>query len=54
VQLIGWAKQAQAHAEFLPPEEQIRPIQWWLRAEALVLILIPFFAATMARGMGLS
>ncbi len=54
VQLIRWSKQALAHTEFLPPEEQVRHIQRWLRAEAIVLMLTPFFAAAMARGMGLS
>jgi putative membrane protein len=54
VQLIRWSKQAQLYPEFLPPTEQVRRIQWWLRAEGLVVIFIPFLAAAMARGFGLS
>lgn len=53
LQLIRWAKQIHVHTEFLPPEAQIRRIQWWLRAEMIVLLFIPFFAAAMARGFGL-
>jgi putative membrane protein len=52
VQLIRWSRQALTHTEFLPPEEQVRRIQRWLRAELIVLMFIPFFAAAMARGMG--
>jgi putative membrane protein len=54
VQLIRWSKQAQLYPEFLPPTEQVQRIQWWLRAEGLVVIFIPFLAAAMARGFGLS
>lgn len=54
LQLIRWTKQAEMQAEFLPPMEQVRRIQWWLRAESLVVIFIPFLAAAMARGFGLS
>ena len=54
LQLIRWAKQIPVHTEFLPPEDQIDRIQWWLRAEVIVLMFIPFVAAAMARGIGLS
>ncbi len=54
VQLIRWTKQAAQEARFLPTNEQIRGMQWWLRAEGAVLLAIPFFAAAMARGFGLS
>ncbi|UVT17984.1 MAG: DUF2214 family protein [Nitrospira sp.] len=54
VQLIRWTKQAAQEARFLPANEQIKRMQWWLRAEGVVLLAIPFFAAAMARGFGLS
>jgi putative membrane protein len=54
LRLIQWSKQAHSQTEFLPSEEQIRRIRRWLRAEAFVLLFIPFVAAAMARGMGLS
>lgn len=54
VQLIRWTKQAAKEAEFLPTDDQIRRMQWWLRAEGAVLLAIPFFAAAMARGFALA
>ncbi|MDL1862345.1 DUF2214 family protein, partial [Betaproteobacteria bacterium PRO7] len=36
----------------LPRDEQVRGVQRWLLAEALVLVVIPFLAAAMARGVG--
>ncbi|OQW31213.1 MAG: hypothetical protein A4E19_20505 [Nitrospira sp. SG-bin1] len=54
LRLIQWSKQVHARPEFLPSEEQVRRLQWWLRAEMIVVVPIPFFAAAMARGMGLS
>ncbi len=53
LRLIRWTKQTELQTEFLPPTEQIFRIQRWLRAEAAVLLLIPFLAAAMARGYGL-
>lgn len=54
LRLIQWSKQVHVQAEFLPSEEQVRRLQWWLHAEVFVLIFIPFVAAAMARGMGIS
>ena len=54
LQLISWVKQAHSHPAFLPPDEEVRRIQWWLRAETIVVVFIPFLAAAMARGIGLS
>jgi putative membrane protein len=53
LQLIRWTKQAVLEAEFLPPTEQVKHMQWWLRAEGVALLAIPFLAAAMARGYGL-
>ncbi len=54
LRLIQWSKQVHAQPEFLPSEEQVRRLQWWLRAEVFALLFIPFVAAAMARGMGFS
>jgi putative membrane protein len=54
VQLIQWSNQAHSQPEYLPSEKQVSRLQWWLRAEVFVLLLIPFVAAAMARGMGFS
>jgi len=54
VQLIRWSKHTHSHTDFLPSDEQIRRIQRWLYAEWVVVMFIPFLAAAMARGTGLS
>ena len=54
LQFIRWTRRADSHGEFLPPDEQVRRMQWWLRAEMIVVMGIPFLAAAMARGVGLS
>ena len=54
VQLVQWTKQANVGRGFLPSDEQVSGIRRWLIAEAGVLVLIPFVAAAMARGYGLS
>lgn len=48
--LIRWAKQAHSHAGYLPSDEDVRRLQWWLRAEGAVLLATPFVAAAMAPG----
>ena len=54
LQLIRWTKQTHSYQEFLPSDEEVRRIQWWLRAEMIVVVFIPFLAAAMARGVALS
>lgn len=54
VRLLQWSKQAQSHTVFLPSDGQVQRLQWWLRAEVVVLLCIPLAAAGMARGIGLS
>lgn len=51
LQLIRWTKQAGSRSDFLPSDQAVRRLQWWLRAEVIVLLFIPLFAAAMARGM---
>ncbi len=50
VQLIRWTKQAQQKIDSLPPHDEVRRIRRWLLAESVLLVLIPFLAAAMARG----
>ena len=54
IQLIRWSKQAQSHTHFRPPDEQVRCTQRWLYAEWMMVAFIPFLAAAVARGIGLS
>ncbi|MDX2252109.1 MAG: DUF2214 family protein [Nitrospira sp.] len=54
MQLIRWSKQARSQTAFLPSDEQVRGLQQWLRAEVIVLLFIPFLAAAMACGLGVS
>jgi putative membrane protein len=53
VQLIRWSKQTHSQTDFVPSDKQVQRMQWWLRAEWIAVLFIPFFAAAMARGMGL-
>jgi putative membrane protein len=53
IRFIGWNRQAGADAGFRVPEAELAEVQGRLRAEALVFLLIPAFAAAMARGYGL-
>lgn len=54
IQLIRWSKHTYSHRSFQPPDKQVRRVQRWLYAEWMMILFIPFFAAAMARGMGLS
>jgi putative membrane protein len=54
IHLIRWSKHAHSLTDFRPPDEQIRYIQRWLYAEWMVVLFIPFLAAAMAHGIGLS
>jgi putative membrane protein len=40
LQLVRWTKQAHSHPEFLPSDEEVRRIQWWLRAEMIVVVAL--------------
>lgn len=54
LQLLRWTRRADSNREFLPSDEQVCRVQWWLRAEMIVVGCIPILAAAMARGIGLS
>jgi putative membrane protein len=52
VRYIRWSRAARADATYRPPEAEVRSVRQWLWVEALVFLLIPIFAAAMARGTG--
>ena len=54
IHLIRWSRYAQSHTGVRLPDEQVQRVQRWLYAEWIVVLLIPFLAAAMARGIGLS
>jgi putative membrane protein len=52
MRFIAWRKAATGDPAFAVPEAEIRGVRSYLHAEATVFILIPIFAAIMARGIG--
>ena len=50
IALGRWAKALKADAGFVPPAGEIAKSRKFLNAEVLILVLIPIFAAAMARG----
>jgi putative membrane protein len=52
VQIIRWARRARAQTGSLPQDDEIRRVQRSLLTEGAVLLVIPFVAAAMARGIG--
>jgi putative membrane protein len=53
IRFLRWRKQAVANPAFSPGEPEVRAMRRFLIAEAVVFVLIPTFAAVMARGYGL-
>ena len=53
LRILKWRKAARANPSFRPGEPEVRWVRRWLMAEAAVFVLIPGFAAVMARGYGL-
>jgi len=52
VRFISWSRQASADPAFLVPTAELASVKAYIRAEAFVFLLIPVFAAAMARGYG--
>ena len=48
--LVKWGKALKADASFVPPAGDIATSRRFLNAEVIILVLIPIFAAAMARG----
>jgi putative membrane protein len=53
VAILHWRNQAKASPEYVPPPSEIEAARRYMRLEAGVFVLIPVFAAMMARGYGL-
>ncbi|GLQ82276.1 hypothetical protein GCM10007881_57990 [Mesorhizobium huakuii] len=52
VRFISWNRQASANPSFAVPAGELASVKTYIRAEAFVFLLIPAFAAAMARGYG--
>ena len=52
VAMIRWRNALKSDAPFSPPAEAIRRVRGYLWAEAALFLLLPVFAAAMARGYG--
>ena len=52
VAIIRWRKALKSDAAFAPPADAIRRVRSFLWAEAALFLLLPVFAAAMARGYG--
>ena len=52
VAIIRWRSALKNDAAFAPPADAIRRVRGYLWAEAALFLLIPVFAAAMARGYG--
>jgi putative membrane protein len=52
VAIIRWRKALKSDAAFAPPADAIRRVRGFLWAEAALFLLLPVFAAAMARGYG--
>ena len=52
IRFIRWRKAAASNPAFAVPDAEIRSMRAYLHAEATVFVLIPVFAAIMARGIG--
>jgi len=50
--IIRWRNALQNDAAFAPPADHIRSVRGYLWAEAGLFLLLPVFAAAMARGYG--
>jgi putative membrane protein len=50
--IIRWRRALRSDATFAPPADAIRRVRGYLFAEAALFLLIPVFAAIMARGYG--
>lgn len=53
LRFIDWRRQAMADPRFLVPAAELASVRGAIWAQAIVFLLIPVFAAAMARGYGL-
>jgi putative membrane protein len=48
----GWVKAVAGAADYAPPEGEVRANRRYVHMQAVALLLVPIFAAAMARGYG--
>jgi putative membrane protein len=53
LRFLAWGRRARADPDFVAPDAEIAGVHIWLRMELFLFVLIPIFAAMMARGVGL-
>jgi putative membrane protein len=53
IRIVKWRSASRADPAFSPGDDEIRRVRTFLLWEAAVFVLIPVFAALMARGYGL-
>jgi putative membrane protein len=52
LKVLAWRRQAKGSPAFTPPAGEIATVRRFMHYEAAVFVLIPIFAALMARGYG--
>src|SRR5262245_22449012 len=52
ISIVEWTQKAKAEAGHVVPDSEVASVRAYLRAEGAVFVLIPIFAAAMARGIG--
>jgi putative membrane protein len=52
IRFISWNRQAKASPSFQVAAPELASVRGYVRAEAFIFLLIPVFAAAMARGYG--
>lgn len=52
IRFISWNRQASGSPGFQVPAAELASVKTYVRAEAFIFLLIPIFAAAMARGYG--
>jgi putative membrane protein len=52
LRILGWRAQRRQNPDFTPAITEVRAIRRFMHWEAAVFVLIPIFAAMMARGYG--
>ena len=52
VRFVSWNRQASVNPSFLVQAAELASVKTYIRAEAFIFLLIPVFAAAMARGYG--
>jgi putative membrane protein len=52
LRFLSWRKAAAGNPAYIVPDDQIDAVEPYIKAEAVIFLLIPTFAAIMARGIG--